>query len=130
MGFFNLQQTGTPVAILDEGLTLTPQVSSINFVGSGVTGTAIGNLVTETIPGGGTTVWNTGVFIGDNSNKTFILPTPATSFGSLFLILNNAPLTDKNIKLSGYDYTLGVDLMTITMVTAPLTTDVFIYKYQ
>jgi len=42
------------VGILNEGSSITPAVTSIDFVGAGVTATAIGNAVTVTIPGGGT----------------------------------------------------------------------------
>ncbi len=41
------------VSVADEGTTLTPTVSSVNFVGAGVTATSSGNAVTVTIPGGG-----------------------------------------------------------------------------
>lgn len=39
------------VAILDEGITLTDDVSSIDFTGAGVTGSILGQSVTENIPG-------------------------------------------------------------------------------
>ena len=39
--------------ILDEGVLLTETPTSINFVGAGVTATAVGDAVTVTIPGGG-----------------------------------------------------------------------------
>jgi len=41
------------VEILDEGVSITGTVESINFVGAGVTATAVGNDVTVNIPGGG-----------------------------------------------------------------------------
>lgn len=44
---------GSSITIKDEGVTLTTAVNSIDFVGAGVTATAIGNDVTVTIPGGG-----------------------------------------------------------------------------
>lgn len=50
------QQTGSGAAsiqILDDGTTLTNAVTSINFVGSGVTATATGNAVTVTVTSGG-----------------------------------------------------------------------------
>jgi len=50
MSLSNPQEMGKPVAIKDEGLVLTPSVGSIDFKGSGVTGTSIGADVTETIP--------------------------------------------------------------------------------
>lgn len=42
------QYAGIPVAILEEGVTLTSGVTSINFVGTGVTATAVGTAVTVT----------------------------------------------------------------------------------
>ena len=44
---------GNPVTIKDEGVVLTNDVASVDFQGDGVTGTALGNSVVETIPGGG-----------------------------------------------------------------------------
>jgi hypothetical protein len=43
----------TQLPILDEGTQKTGQVSSINFIGAGVTVTNVGNAVTVNIPGGG-----------------------------------------------------------------------------
>lgn len=42
---------GTPVEILDEGISLTEQVASIDFEGAGVNGTAISDAITITVPG-------------------------------------------------------------------------------
>ena len=53
MSFGVTQQSGGAVKIKDEGVTLVNSASSIDFAGGGVTGTAVGNDVTETIPGGG-----------------------------------------------------------------------------
>ena len=44
---------GTSIVIKDEGTTITSNVASINFVGSGVTASNTGNDVTITITGGG-----------------------------------------------------------------------------
>lgn len=41
------------IAIKDEGVTLVEDVDSVDFAGAGVTGTATGKDVTETIPSGG-----------------------------------------------------------------------------
>lgn len=43
------------ISVSDEGNVLTLTVSSFDFVGAGVTATAVGNAVTITIPGGGAT---------------------------------------------------------------------------
>lgn len=44
--------SGSAIEILDEGVSLTASPTSIDFVGGGVTATAIGDAVTVTIPGG------------------------------------------------------------------------------
>lgn len=41
------------VAALDEGVSLTTALASLNFAGAGVTATVVGNAVTVTIPGVG-----------------------------------------------------------------------------
>ncbi len=44
---------GSAIAVQDEGSTLTSGVTQLNFVGSGVTATNVGSVVTVTISGGG-----------------------------------------------------------------------------
>lgn len=53
MPFSNEQEMGKPITIKDEGLTISSNVSSIDFVGDGVSGSPTGSNVVETIPGGG-----------------------------------------------------------------------------
>lgn len=50
--FIDAQNMGQSVAVSDEGTLLTSAVTSINFVGDGVTATAVGAAVTVTVPGG------------------------------------------------------------------------------
>jgi hypothetical protein len=45
---------GSTVSVLDEGVTITSNVTSLNFVGSGVTASNTANAVTVTISSGGT----------------------------------------------------------------------------
>lgn len=75
MSFNNPQEMGHPITIQDEGITLTNSVGTINFVGPGVTGSIIGNTVTETITGSGggsTTVYSeTPTGLVDGSNKIY-----------------------------------------------------------
>jgi hypothetical protein len=60
------------IAILDEGVTLTNAVSSIDFVGSGVTATANGNAITVTISGGGSgTPGGSNTQVQFNDSNTF-----------------------------------------------------------
>jgi len=47
------QASSVSIPVSDEGIQITPTVSSFDFVGTGVTATAIGNAVTVTIPGTG-----------------------------------------------------------------------------
>lgn len=72
--FYNQQDTGGPIAIKDEGITLVASVRSIDFTGAGVTGSALGDAVTETIAGGGggsTILAATGTVNGVNTSFTF-----------------------------------------------------------
>lgn len=47
--------TAAPLETKDDGASLTLTTASLDFVGAGVTATAVGNDVTVTIPGGGAT---------------------------------------------------------------------------
>lgn len=51
MGFSNPQERGRPVKIKDEGLTIATNVASIDFVGANISGSALGQDVTETVIG-------------------------------------------------------------------------------
>ncbi len=65
-----LNSGGSPVTIKDKGSTLTTGVTSIDFVGDGVTATNIGDAVTVTIPGGGGSV-NTGSLVTTSSFNAY-----------------------------------------------------------
>lgn len=56
--------TGDAIIAQDEGVTLTTTLSLINFVGSGVTATVVGNDVTVTIPGATSSVQSGNQAIG------------------------------------------------------------------
>lgn len=51
MSFDNIQEVGRPVSIKDEGVVIANNIASIDFVGGGVSGSAVGSDVTETIAG-------------------------------------------------------------------------------
>jgi len=112
MPYRHPQEGGGAVEVLDEGISLTEKVSSIDLVGSGVAGTNVGDAVTVTIGAGGRTskdVTPTGTI--DGANTSFTLPdTPSTD--SLILFLNGMRLT-----AGGTHYTLSGS--TITYVQAP-----------
>lgn len=52
-GFYNRQARGRGLIIKDEGITLSSDVGTLDFTGAGVTGSVLGDTVTEEIPGGG-----------------------------------------------------------------------------
>lgn len=85
---------GAAVSVEDEGIVLTPTVASIDFVGAGVTASAVGNDVTVTIPGGGggggsftagSAVLDFGAFPG--SNEASVVVTGQASIGATPLVL-------------------------------------------
>lgn len=60
------------IRVKDEGVILTNNVSSLDFVGAGVTATAVGNLVTITIPGtatSGITTYDEGNLLTSNTSS-------------------------------------------------------------
>lgn len=85
---------GAAVIVEDEGVVLTPTVASIDFVGAGVTASAVGNDVTVTIPGGGggggsftqgTATLDFGAFPG--SNEATVVVTGQAAIGATPIIL-------------------------------------------
>lgn len=71
MGFSNPQETGRPVKIKNEGLTIATNVASIDLVGSGIDGTALGQDVTATVPGTAGLTYELPVEAVDGSNLIF-----------------------------------------------------------
>lgn len=45
--------TQNGISIQDEGITIATNIGVLNFAGAGVSGSVLGNVVTETITGGG-----------------------------------------------------------------------------
>ena len=108
-GFYNPRETGRPVTIKDEGVSLHSNISEIDFVGAGVGGGAVGSAITEIIPGGmGTSETPTGAING--SNKIFTI-----SSANLFALFLNGIFQEGG----GVKYTLSGT--TITYEVAPRT---------
>lgn len=84
---FNPSVTGAPVTVYDEGITLTAAVSSLNFVGAGVTATAVGNDVTVTIDGAGGSGTVTSVAMTVPTGLT-VSGSPVTTSGTLAVALD------------------------------------------
>lgn len=82
-GTWSTPTAAATIPVSDEGTQITAAVSSFNFVGSGVTATAVGNAVTVTISGGGggsgdTTITGVNVGVGPiylNSGVSVTVPT-------------------------------------------------------
>lgn len=120
------------------GVVISTRYTDINFkAGANVTFTKADNNITHQVDftiastgGGGGATWTAGSFTVDGVTTVFTLPLAATSYASVFLHINGQFLSDQNLLASGYDYTLAGDNITITMVTAPLSSDKFIYNFS
>ncbi len=114
MPFTNSQEKGRPITILDEGISLTTNVGSIDLTGAGISSTAIGTAVTVVVSGGVGTQVNNEIPSGtiNGTNVTFTLANTPIA-GTLKLRLNGMWLQ------SGVDYTLAGT--TITFINPPET---------
>ena len=124
MTYFNPEVRGGSITIKDEGVTLTSNATSIDFVGAGVTGTVLGSTVTETIPGGTgavTVVGETPSGVIDGNNVTFTLAnTPIAGTLALYNGGGRLKVTE--------DYTLVG--LTITFNIAPMVGSILLADYQ
>jgi hypothetical protein len=123
MSFTNPQEVGRPVTILDEGVTLVSGVTSLDFQGAGVTGTAFGTAVTETITGGAAGLQVIGeIPTGtlDGTNATFTLAHTPT--GNSLKLYNGVRLTNTS------DFTLSGN--TITFINIPSVGDSLQADYE
>ncbi len=68
MSFTNRQQSGIPITAKDEGITITTNMTTIDFVGSGRSATALDGVVTDNVSGGGAGTW--GSITGTLSDQT------------------------------------------------------------
>jgi len=126
MPFYNPQEMGQPIAVLDEGLILTSNVSSINFTGAGVTGSVLGSAVTENIS-------------GSASSSTFVnyeAPTGAIDGSNTVFTWAHVPLYGVQIALNGSivspeagDFTTVGSTTTFSIPPAPGSVIVGFYEY-
>ena len=126
MSFTNPQELGRPLTIKDEGVDLDTNVESIDYVGSGITGTNSGSAVTATVGlGAGLSFVDEETPTGsiNNANKEFALASTPSPAASLELRLNGALQTS-----GGEDFTLAT--ATITFVNAPPTGSVLRASYR
>jgi len=98
------------IAIYDEGNLLTNTVSSLDFVGSGVTATNIGNAVTVTITGGGgggpaSVILDS--FTGNGVQTTFTLSTAPQSENYTFVNIDGVDQLKTAYSVSGSTLTFS-----------------------
>ena len=110
-GFHNPKQTG--IKVYDDGVLIAQSATSIDFAGAGVSGSAIGNAVTENISGVPGTQVAGEVPSGDINDVNTVFT------------LAHTPLSDVAVYVGGSRMTLGVDYTitgaTITFTFAPQT---------
>ncbi len=118
---------GKSIKILDEGSQITPDVSQIDFTGSGITATAVGNNVTVNVVGA-SGVWGisnaSGVYTyyttltlamaAATAGQTIELFADVTETGAVSITLKNGV----NINGNGHTYTLSVADTTPAFITA------------
>lgn len=99
--------TKKSIAIMDEGVVLSADVDSIDFVGSGVSASTVGNNVTANITSGG-------------AGSTVETPTGTVDGVNTVFTVSAQPayvISDGVTYFSGAGYTYGA--LTITMNIAP-----------
>lgn len=81
----------TPITARDEGVDLTTTLSSLNFVGAGVTATTIGNAVTVTIPSATVTDGDKGDITVSGTGAVFTIDNDVVTYAKM----QNVSATDK-----------------------------------
>jgi filamentous hemagglutinin len=101
------------IAVYDDGNLLTSTVSSLDFVGAGVTATNTGNAVTVTITGGGggQAAISSDTFTGNGVQTAFVLSTAPDSIDSTFVNIDGVSQLRNAYSLSG---------STLTFTSAPM----------
>jgi hypothetical protein len=114
--------------IKDEGSSVTGAVTSIDFVGPGVTATASGSDVTVTISGGGggsNTIIGSDLFTAANAdaNLTYTLSEAVPGTNYVFVSKNGISL------IPGVDYIVEPDYQTLRVIEAGQTNDAIEVRY-
>jgi len=121
MAFYNPMSSGA-VTIKDGGITLTPNVSSIDFEGSGVSGSNIGSDVTETISGGSSANFSPGEILTTSDQINFTFAHTPVSILSVWVKETGQSIT--NIT----DFTVSGTILTLTAIQ-PTWTIIASYVY-
>lgn len=114
--------------ILDEGSSITAAVTSIDFVGSGVSATANGSNVTVSISGGGggsNTIIGSDLFTSVNAdaNLTYTLSEAVPGTNYVFVVKNGISLTP------GVDYVIEPDYQTLKVIESGAANDSIEVRY-
>lgn len=123
-GFYSLHQRTAFLSILYNGISLSTEVSSINFTGAGQTTSALGNNITVNIPGGAGFTFVVGEVPSgavDDVNVTYTLAhTPSAGTLALYYAERLINVTD---------YTLSGTTITMTSPLSPGSTLQGDYEY-
>jgi len=121
-GAATLQEQGRAITVLDEGVSLSSNISSIDFRGAGVTGTNIGSAITETVSGGGSSgTIVIGEVVSFTGTTGTLVHTPQA--GTLALYRGSG----RQNPGAGNDYTLST--ATITLAVTAQTGEIFLADY-
>jgi hypothetical protein len=126
MPFYNpTEKGGKSVAIKDNGITLTTGATSIDFIGAGVSVSAIGSDVTVNIPGGA------GFSIANNEVPSGVIDGVNTVFTWANMPLYGVvvALNGSTVSPAGGDYTTVGNVTTFTFPPPPGSIIVGSYEY-
>jgi hypothetical protein len=139
---FNYNESGYPIIVKNEGVSITPNASSINFVGATVEATAVGNDVTVTVTSSGNpiAVKNEGTeitptalslnFVGNLVNATSVAGAVQIDINSSFysvnysllqtLISTNALIPNQQYLISDAIFINTIEPLNPIIKTAPI----------
>ena len=118
---------GTAITVKDEGSTLTTSLTSLDFVGAGVSASNTGGAVTVTITGGGgsggtvtsASIVSANGFAGSVANAT---TTPAITLSTTVTGLVKGNGTSISAATSGTDYSAGTSALATGILKSTTTT--------
>lgn len=116
MSFTNSRESGRPITVKDEGVILTNNVSSFDFTGAGISGSASGDDVTENVTGGGGgggSGYQIPTGTVDGSNKVFIYGTAPSA-----IVVDGVTLRQTHT-VNGVTTVNWTGTTTVTMTVAP-----------
>lgn len=107
---------GSAISVDDEGVQITAGVTNFDFVGAGVTATAVGNDVTVTIPGGTSTLQSGSQAIGSGVDTiSVVFPVAFAGVPDVVISISRpvaenliqANIDEASITVNGFTASLG-----------------------